>query len=72
MEPLVLIMNALMTVFFGSLPLVLLSLPAAVTDKCIELETHLSDLIMPCDLVVKTKGRRYVVSYELGKFLSAL
>ena len=66
MEPLVVFMNALMTIFFGCLPLVLLSLPAAVTDKCIELETCLSNLLIPADPDSDVDGR-YVVSYETSQ-----
>ena len=45
-------MDALLSTFFGVLPLVLLALPASVTDKCIALETRLSDLLMPdCVLI---------------------
>eukprot|EP01045_Picozoa_sp_COSAG04_P053759 COSAG04_NODE_23652_length_334_cov_2.391489_2_plen_52_part_01 len=32
---------------YGVLPLVLLALPASVTDRCIALETCLSDLLIP-------------------------
>ena len=51
----------LLATFFGALPLVLLSLPAAVTDKCIELETCLSRLFIPAKPGSKTK-ERFVVS----------
>ena len=59
-------------VFFGVLPLVLLSLPASVTDRCIELETRLSDLLIPNDPNSKSKKGRYVVSYETSQQLQIL
>ena len=49
--------------------LLLLSLPASVTDRCIALETRLSDLLIPNDPNSKSKKGRYVVSYETSQQL---
>ena len=61
---------ALYVVFVGStgvLTPVLLVLPAAVTDKCIALETHLSDLLIPSDPSSDSpKDSRYVCSVEMS------
>jgi hypothetical protein len=61
----------LMSVFFGALPLVLLSLPATLTDRCIQLETCLSELLIPYEAVSKSKSR-YVVSFETSQQLEIL
>ena len=65
------VVNAVISVFFGTLPLVLLSLPATLTDKCIQLETSLSELLMPYEAVSESKNR-YVVSFETSQQLEIL
>ena len=65
-------LNVLMVTFFGVLPLVLLSLPASVTDRCIALETRLSDLLIPNDPNSRCKKGRYVVSFETSQQLQIL
>ena len=65
-------LDGLLAVFFGVLPLVLLALPASVTDKCIALETCLSDLLIPNDPHSKAKKGRYVVSFETSQQLQIL
>ena len=49
-----------------------LALPASVTDRCIALETCLSDLLIPNDPNSKSKRGRYVVSYETSQQLQIL
>ena len=63
--------STLLGTFFGALPLVLVSLPAAVTDKCIELEACLSKLFIPAKPGSKTK-ERFVVSFEASQQLEIL
>ena len=65
-------LDGLLAVFFGVLPLVLLALPASVTDKCIALETRLSDLLIPNDPHSKAKKGHYVVSFETSQQLQIL
>jgi hypothetical protein len=60
------VVDALISLLFGVLPLVLLSLPATLTDRCIQLETCLSELLMPYEAVSKSKSR-YVVSFETSQ-----
>eukprot|EP01045_Picozoa_sp_COSAG04_P016681 COSAG04_NODE_1415_length_6863_cov_9.475163_3_plen_87_part_00 len=52
--------------------MVLLVLPASVTDRCIALETRLSDLLIPKDPNPKANTGRYVVSYETSERLQIL
>ena len=63
--------DALISLLFGVLALVLLSLPATLTDRCIQLETCLSELLMPYEAVTKSKSR-YVVSFETSQQLEIL
>jgi hypothetical protein len=63
--------DVLISIFFGALPLVRLSLPATLTDKCIQLETSLSELLMPYKAVSESKSR-YVVSFETSQQLEIL
>jgi hypothetical protein len=65
------VVDALGSILFGALPLVLLSLPATLTDRCIQLETCLSELLMPYETVPKSKSR-YVVSFETSQQLEIL
>jgi hypothetical protein len=65
------LIDALVSVFFGALPLVLLSLPASLTDRCIQLETCLSELLMPYETIPKSKSR-YVVTFETSQQLEIL
>ena len=66
-KPIEMLIFTSMAVCFGALPLVLLALPAAMTDKCIELETHLSDLLIPSDPSSDSpKDSRYVCSVEMS------
>ena len=65
------VVDALISLLFGALPLVLLSLPATLTDRCIQLETCLSELLMPYEAVAISKSR-YVVSFETSQQLEIL
>jgi hypothetical protein len=65
------VMDALTSILFGMLPFVLLSLPATLTDRCIQLETCLSELLLPYEAVSKSKSR-YVVSFETSQQLEIL
>ena len=55
-----------------ALRLVLLALPASVTDRCIALETRLSDLLIPHDPNSMSKKGRYVVSFATSQQLQIL
>ena len=66
-KPIEMLIFTSMAVCFGALPLVLLALPAAMTDRCIELETRLSDLLIPSDPSSDSpKDSRYVCSVEMS------
>ena len=58
-------------VTFVTLPVILVGYPAHVTDKCVQLETRLSDLLIPND-PTSSEGGRYVVSYETSQQLRIL
>ena len=63
------LVNVVSIAVYLASPLALIMLPAGVTDACIELETRLSDLLIPNDPSSKDS---YVVSHETSQQLQVL